>query len=51
MKRRVVALLLAAVMTLSLAACGGGKDKAEGGSEEQYVNTYRVPTFDILLLD
>lgn len=40
MKRRVVALLLAAVMTLSLAACGGGKDKAEGGSEEQYVNTY-----------
>ena len=41
MKKRVVALLLAAVMTLSLAACGGSGDSTtESGSEEQYVNTY-----------
>jgi len=41
MKRRVVALLLAAVMTLSLAACGGDKDKSsEGGAEKQELNTY-----------
>lgn len=38
MKKRIVALLMAAVMTMSLAACGGG-DKQEGSSE-QYVNTY-----------
>lgn len=38
MKKRIVALLMAAVMTMSLAACGGG-DKQEGCSE-QYVNTY-----------
>ena len=41
MKRRIIALLLTAVMSFSLAACSGSKEKAtEGGSEEQYVNTY-----------
>ena len=41
MKRRIIALLLTAVMSFSLAACSGSKEKAtEGGAEEQYVNTY-----------
>lgn len=41
MKRRIIALLLTVVMSFSLAACSGSKEKAtEGGAEEQYVNTY-----------
>lgn len=36
MKKRIVSALLAGIMVLSLAACGGGDKEAEG----QYYNTY-----------
>ena len=42
--KRVIALLTAAVMTLSLAACGGSSDgkssNGGSGSDEQVINTY-----------
>ena len=41
--KKVIALLTAAVMTLSLAACGGSSDgsSSNGGSgSEQVINTY-----------
>ncbi len=40
MKKKLVAALLIAAMTLSLTACGGGDDKKGSGNEEQYYNTY-----------
>lgn len=40
MKKKLVAGLLVAAMTLSLTACGGGDSKGSGEAEEQYFNTY-----------
>ena len=46
MKKKLIASLLMATMTLSLAACGKGDGGSSGGSggsgggEEQYYNTY-----------
>ncbi len=41
-KRKLISIMLAAVMAVSLTACGGGSKSKEGGTtaQAQYVNTY-----------
>lgn len=49
MKKRIVSMLLAAVMTLSLVACGGTSDKADGKKEdsEKKEEQVELPTLSI----
>lgn len=42
MKKRMVAVILAGVMTMGLAACGGGGDSTDVGTESSGAETYTI---------